>query len=296
MAPLTMTDLPHHSPRAPRHAAAPARVRRGRQRRRPGSLLLGGIGEVLITLGVLGLLFVVWELWWTGIEAESDRQETLEEFYTAAPLGDDVPVASGSESSGPSDFEACYVLEDGTEIGCAPLMAQAAADGQVMATLYAPRLGNGWAAPVREGVEAEQIDRGGVGRYTHTQLPDEPGNMALAGHRNTHASMLGRQDDLQIGDRLYLVSWDGMYTYQVSERQVVDPHQTEVLLPVPGEPETDPETGLLTLTTCHPMFSNAERLIHHAEIIDFTPLGGTAPTELSHHEPIHEMFSVSEVS
>src|SRR5699024_5147488 len=186
--------------------------------------------------------------------------------------------------------EVCYTLPDGSEIGCAPTMSRLAEENEVMGTLYAPRLGEDWAAPVREGVTADQIDRGGVGRYPDTQLPDDPGNFSLAGHRNTHASMLGRQDDLQLGDRLYLVSPDGMYTYEVSERRVVDPQQTEVLAPVPGEPGAAAEAGTLTLTTCHPMFSNAERLIHHAELKEFTPLGGEVAEELAHHEPIRDTF------
>lgn len=278
---------------APRHASTRHRALRsrragGRSRRSIGSKLLGGVGEVLITVGVLGLLFVVWELWWTGIGAESDRQDTLEDFYAQMP--ERPAAASEDEGAEQPDFETCYTLRDGTEVGCAPAMADLAARGEVMATLYAPRLGDDWAAPVREGVTAEQIDRGGVGRYPGTQMPDEPGNFSTAGHRNTHASMLGRQDELRTGDRIYLVSRDGMYTYQVSERHVVAPHQTEVLAPVPHQPQAEPETGMLTLTTCHPMYSNAERLIHHAEIIDFTPLGGEVDEELAHHEPIREMF------
>lgn len=102
--------------------------------------------------------------------------------------------------------------------------------------------------------------------------------------------MLGRQDDLQTGDRLYLVSADGMYTYEVAQRHVVNPDQTEVLAAVPHQPGADADTGTLTLTTCHPMYSNAQRLIHHAHLVDFTPLGGEAAEEISHHEPITEMF------
>lgn len=283
----------------PRHALpsrTPARAAIGKarpkRRRSAGSKIVGGIGELLITLGVLGLLFIVWELWWTGIEAESDRQDSLDQFYAEMPEPPDAAEADQASAEGPNpaDFETCYTLPDGSEIGCAPTMNQLADEQQIMGTLYAPRLGDDWAAPVREGVTAAQIDRGGVGRYPDTQMPDEPGNFSLAGHRNTHASMLGNQDDLQIGDQLYLVSPDGMYTYEVAERRVVAPHQTEVLAPAPGEPGASAEIGTLTLTTCHPMFSNAERLIHHAEITDFTPLGGEVSDELDHHEPIRDMF------
>ncbi|WP_191090018.1 class E sortase [Nesterenkonia ebinurensis] len=255
---------------------------------------MSGFGEILITLGVLGLLFVVWELWWTGIEAESDRQESLEDFYANTP---ELPVIEDDDAQdgpNPQDFEVCYTLDDGTEIGCAPLMRGATGPEDIMGVAYAPRLGESWAAPIRHGVGAEQIDRGGVGHYSVTQWPDEPGNFAMAGHRNTNASMLGNQDDLQTGDHIYVVSNDGMYVYQVRERHVVLPTQTEVLSPVPNQPGEQAEVGVLTFTTCHPMYSNRERLIHHAEIVDFVPLGGEAPAELAHHDRIAELFWVSE--
>ncbi|WP_022872671.1 class E sortase [Nesterenkonia alba] len=262
---------------------------RPRRRRSVASTIIGGIGELLITLGVLGLLFVVWELWWTGIEADSERQETLEQFYS----DDGLQAAPARETGGPdpADFEVCMTLEDGTEIGCADYMAEQTGWDDVMGVMYAPRLGEDWAAPIRHGVGREQIDRGGVGHYPDTQLPGELGNFAVAGHRNTYASMLGNQDALQTGDQIYVVSaGDGMFIYEVAERRVVQPNETDVLLPVPGEPDLEPETGILTLTTCHPMYSNAERLIHHAEIVDFIPLGGEAPEDIAHHEGIDQLF------
>lgn len=265
-----------------------SRTRRERRKRRSlGSTVLGGFGEILITVGVLGLLFVVWELWWTGLEAESERQEAVDDFYSGVGQpgedegdGDDATQAGedDADSTDPVDVETCYTLDDGTEIACAHSMRDLANGTDTMAMLYAPRLGDDWAAPVREGVEAEQIDRGGVGRYSTTQYPDEPGNFAVAGHRNTYASMLGRQDELEMGDQLYLMTpGEGVYTFEVVEREVVSPDAMDVLAPVPGDPDVDPDTGMLTLTTCHPMYSNAERLIHHAEIVDFDPHGGDIP-------------------
>lgn len=278
---------------SPRHIrpADRSRMRRAaRAERRPsiGGRILGGFGEVLITLGVLGLLFVVWELWWTGIDADRDRREATEEFYSQIQAaGED--LGGGGEVNGNGDestFEACYTLESGTEIGCSPSMRDLADGESTMAMLYAPRLGDNWAAPVRQGVEAMQLDRGGVGHYPTTQWPDEPGNFAVAGHRNTYASMLGNQDRLQPGDELYLQTAEGIYIYEVYESYVVQPHQREVLLPVPGdESQPEPDTGILTLTTCHPLYSNAERLITHARITDFEPTGGEIPAAIAHHIP-----------
>lgn len=239
-----------------------------------------------MTLGLLVILFIVHELWWTGIGAEADRQESVESFYSqfedAAPAGPDI--------------DTCYTLDDGTEIGCAPTMRELTGPEDIMGTLYAPRLGDEWIAPVRAGVSSYQIDRGGVGHYLTTDWPDEPGNFAVAGHRNTYSSMLGNQDELEAGDRLYLVSADGMWVYKVDQRKVVEPWDTHVLNADPDQENgAEAETGILTLTTCHPMFSNQERLIHHAEIEDFIPVGGEAPDALRHHDQLVEVFDGSAI-
>lgn len=252
-------------------------VRSSRPRRKSiASRIVGGIGEIFITLGVLGLLFVVWELWWTGLDADRERREAQEDFYSN--------LQAAPEDGTSSDVEVCFTLDDGTEIGCAPEMAALAESGGVMGMLYAPRLGEDWAAPIRHGVGPEQLDTGGVGHYPSSQMPDELGNFALAGHRQTYGNMLGNQHLLEEDDPLYVVSGDGIYIYEVYETHVVDPDQTEVIAPVPGDLEAEPETGVLTLTTCHPMYSNAERLITHAEIVDFEPWGaGDVPEDIAHH-------------
>lgn len=283
---------------SPRHASGamprPHGQRRVHRRRNPVAAFLGVVGEILITVGVIGLLFVVWELWWTGIDAERDRNEATESFYqqmddltpqAAAPDNDDDDDSAQPDDPTPMDVDTCYQLPDGTEIGCSPSMRNMTDGETPMAMLYAPRLGSSWNAPVRYGTAATQLDRGGVGHYTSTQWPDEPGNFAVAGHRNTNASMLGHQDQLQVGDPLYLQTYEGIYTYQVTDSHVVTPQQTEVLTPVPSQPGVEAETGVLTLTTCHPMYSNRERLITHAELVDFQPTGAPVPESIAHHMP-----------
>lgn len=248
------------------------------RRVRPGAVTV--IAELAMTIGGLMFLFVVWELWWTGIDAEADRRESLESFYSQIQ----------EEGTG-VEVDTCYTLNDGTPIGCAPKMRELTGPDDIMGTLYAPRLGDDWVAPVRAGVSAYQIDRGGVGHYLTTEWPDEPGNFAVAGHRNTYSSMLGDQDLLESGDRIYLVSPDGMWIYEVYERNLVSPSDNHVLRADPAG--GSPETGILTLTTCHPMFSNKERLIHHAHIVDFLPVGASAPDDLQHHQDLVTVFDGS---
>ncbi|WP_258934217.1 sortase [Nesterenkonia pannonica] len=178
-------------------------------------MVVGGLGEVLITVGVLGLLFVAWELWWTGLDAERDREESAEEYYAG--------IETYRPEEQEADFDVCYTLEDGTEIGCAPSMHDRADGVSTMGMAYVPRLGEGWATPIRHGTGPEQIDRGALGHYVSTQMPDEPGNFALAGHRQTNGNMLGNQDDLESGDRIYIEVAEGIFVYEVAEREVVLP-------------------------------------------------------------------------
>lgn len=277
-----MTTLPDGEATPPRHASPPP-SRRSRRRRSPrgaprrswGSRIIGGIGEIFITLGVLGLLFLVWELWWTGLEADRDRHEATEEFF------------SSIESTDAGDGD------DGGDLGPEPDRISELADtGDAMAMVYAPRLGGEWAAPVRSGVGSESLDRAGLGHYPTTQLPGEPGNFALAGHRQTYGSILWNQDAFVPGDLIYVHSPDGFYTYEVRETHVVQPNQSEVLAPLPNEPGEDPgEVSWLTLTTCHPPYTTLERMVTHAEMTDFQPLSEGPPEAIT--EQIDQNLSAS---
>lgn len=226
------------------HGAPAVAVSRRSKRKR----ILSGVGEALTTLGVLGLLFLVWELWWTGLGADREREQAVQELHSAVETVEEIDTA------------------------------ERAANGDVMAVVYAPRLGEDWRAPVKSGVEAESLDRAGLGHYESTELPGEPGNFALAGHRQTYGNILWNQDAFVPGDPIHVQTADGWYTYEVTETYVVEPTESAVLAPVPGSPGEDPgDASVLTLTTCHPPYTTRERMITHAELVDRTTLDGAPP-------------------
>jgi sortase A len=80
-----------------------------------------------------------------------------------------------------------------------------------------------------------------IGHLPDTALPWEPGNSALAGHRDTVFRPLR---DLRIGDRLRIVTTRGTFDYRVFEMLIVDPEETWVLAPS--------SERVLTLVTCYP--------------------------------------------
>lgn len=247
----------------------------GHRGARPGARILGVTGELLITLGVLGLLFVVWEVWWTGLDANREAQAIEEEFHARLEQQD----TDSTPQQAAQVQQECQQLGNGAAAACPENMA--AVESGAMAVVYAPAISADWSAPVRSGVDGQTLNTGGLGHYPDTQLPGEPGNFAVAGHRLTYGDVLRDQDRLTAGDEIYVESPDGYYTYEVYETHVVLPHQSEVILPVPGEPQAQADRSLLTLTTCHPLFSNRERLITHAELVDFAPLSAPAPAAIS---------------
>jgi sortase A len=97
-------------------------------------------------------------------------------------------------------------------------------------------------AMVREGNGARTLRRA-VGHIPATPLPGEPGNVGVAGHRDTFFRHLG---DLKTGDSIGFSTMDGEFTYEVESLTVVDPEDVQVLAPS--------QEKVLTMVTCYPFF------------------------------------------
>ena len=106
---------------------------------------------------------------------------------------------------------------------------------------------------VVEGVTPSAL-RAGAGHYPQTPLPCESGNVSIAGHRTTYGKPFGNLDRLKPGDTIELTTPIGGCVYQISKAPFpVDPTDLSVL-----DPTADRS---VTLTTCHPKGSAAQRLI-----------------------------------
>lgn len=100
----------------------------------------------------------------------------------------------------------------------------------------------------------------GPGHYPGTPLPGEPGNAAIAGHRTMHGHVFGDLDRLRPGDEILTATAGGTASYRVVRVTTVEPDRVDVLRPTSDD--------RLTLTTCHPKGSAAQRLVVVAERID----------------------------
>jgi sortase A len=207
--------------------------------------LVGWTGEILVTLGVLLLLFAAWQLWWTDVVANREQAQLVRSLE-----GDFTPEAGTHRG------------QDATPPGIGP-------DG-AFAIVRIPRFGDDYARPVLEGTGREVLAHG-VGHYVGTAAPGAVGNFALAGHRTTYGRPFHDVDRLRDGDRVVVETADEVYVYEVTSRELVRPGDVDVIGPVPGEPGRQPTEALLTMTSCHPKFSATQRFVVHARLSETVP-------------------------
>ena len=214
---------------------------------------VSALGELLLTAGVLTLLFVVWQLHWTDLTSGRAQAATVssltEQWDAAAPAApaDPAPTASAT----------------GTAAPVVPDVDQTPPAGDAFAVLYVPRFGSGYAVPVVEGTGTEELKEG-IGHYEGTAVPGQVGNLALAGHRVTYGKPFHLIADLRPGDAVVVATATQWFTYRVASSQVVSPKQVSVIAPVPDQPGASPTQAWLTMTACHPMHSARERYVVHA--------------------------------
>jgi sortase A len=116
----------------------------------------------------------------------------------------------------------------------------------------------GLAAVLFEGVDRDTL-KDGPGHMPWTPVPGQPGNAVISGHRTTYGRPFYDLDQLVLGDRIEVETAIGISVYEVKVIEIVLPTDVYVTEPLPG--------AWLTLTTCHPRFSAAERLVVQAELV-----------------------------
>jgi len=224
--------------------------------------LVGTFGEVLITLGLLLLLFVSWQLWWTDVTANREQSGTvraLERGFGPASEGD-------VGRSGIADKDTLATLKN------VPF-------GDAFAILRIPRFGADFARPVLQGTDYNTLIEG-VGHYAGTAMPGLVGNFAVAGHRTTYGRPLHNIDLLRNGDVIVVETSTSYAVYAVGRHVIVTPDHTEVLAPVPQQPGMKPTKAWMTMTACHPKYSARERWVVFAELVRSIPRSEGLPASL----------------
>ncbi|MFD8551533.1 class E sortase [Streptomyces fradiae] len=214
------------------------------------------MGELFITFGVVMLLFVAYQLWWTnvqaGMEVDKAKSRIAEDW------------AKGGTDRTPGVFEA----------------------GEGFAIIHIPKLDV--VVPVAEGIDKEKVlDKGMAGHYAEgalkTAMPsDKQGNFAVAGHRNTHGEPFRYINRLKPGDPIVVETREAYYTYEMASiLPQTPPSNVSVLKPIPdGSGFTEPGR-YLTLTTCTPEFTSTYRMIVWGKMVEERPRSKGVPDALA---------------
>ncbi|MCZ2803620.1 class E sortase [Modestobacter sp. VKM Ac-2983] len=216
-------------------------------------VLTRGAGELMVTVGLVLLLFVVYEVYVTDLLNDRRQDQLTEEIRD---VWADAP-------------EPTAVL---------PVLVEPAA-GEPLAVLRIPRLGEDYQQVVLQGTDEAQLSQG-PGHYAGTAMPGQPGNLAMAGHRVGKGSPFMDLDQLRPGDPIVVETADAWFVYRVlgdpatgdfttdpsgiPGQQIVRPSDVDVIAPMPGVAGAAPSGTYLTMTTCHPKYSARQRLIVHA--------------------------------
>lgn len=250
-----------------------------RRRARYARLLWNG-AEILVTLGVVLMLLVVHQLWWTNRQAREGAERKVQalqrewEGEGEGSVGGGGSVSDrGPTSPGDSDSDSgSDGGRDGSGARSRSVPDSASATNprprwtQAYAILTIPRLD--LRVPVAEGIsKGNVLNKGYVGHYPGTAQPGRAGNFALAGHRNTHGEPFRYINRLRRGDRIEVETRTAVYTYVVDRTlSQTSARDGGVIREIPRS-TVRPSYGYsdpgyyLTLTTCTPEYTSKYRLV-----------------------------------
>ena len=200
------------------------------------------VGRVVLVVGILVLLFIPYLLWGTGLMT-AHSQDVLRQQFRADQH------RTGVHATAPKPATTVT----------APQVAPTVADpapGTAVGLISIPKIN--LSMVVVEGTDTAQLQQG-PGHYPGTPLPGEAGNAAIAGHRTTYLHPFYYLDQLVPGDDITVTTLQGVFEYQMTSQQIVDPSDVSVV--------DDTTTPQLTLTTCNPRFSASQRLVVHAALV-----------------------------
>lgn len=148
-------------------------------------------------------------------------------------------------------------------------------EGALLGRLQIERLNV--SAMVRQGVDAKMLSVA-IGHVPSTALAGQPGNFAVAAHRDTLFRAL---KDIRKGDLVTFESAGSTYTYKVLATKIVQPSDVSVLspdggglIPAAAAGESDQPAHLLTMITCYPFYyvgSAPKRFIVQGELVPNPP-------------------------
>jgi LPXTG-site transpeptidase (sortase) family protein len=241
------------------------------------------ISDILFTLAFIILLYLIWQLWWTGFTARQAQDQALGTVQWDQPVDPDKPAV-------PLDYAPCDISNtakwqelwgDNWKTTYDQNWKQPEEIRDMIGRVYIPRFGKDYTHNMVQGTDKLKVlDLQGFGHYVDTAMPGCVGNFAAAAHRDGYGEPLGPVETLVQDDALVVRTQHYWYVYKLTSHEVVDPTQSSVLLPVPNDPGATPVDRLLTFTTCHPRWSMDKRYIVYAKFSYWAEVKSGVPQEM----------------
>ena len=245
------------------------------------------VGDIAITLALVFGLFVFWDMKYTNFQAARAQDRVTEK------LKDSWSTAAATDSEGTLGFPS------------------GSRDGDPVGIFHIPRFGDDWSATALEGIGSSSLSKG-PGRYSKSQIPGEIGNSAFAAHRDGSGAFFHKIDQLDTCDPIVFETSTHWLTFRVLPvdisdssarraaeqkclntatvdqlnsstysgvrgQEIVLPTMVESVSPVPGRGDLssdNAELAMMTLTSCHPVWSNRQRMVVHAVLSQVEPKAG----------------------
>jgi len=195
---------------------------------------VAGIGRTLITLGLLILLFVGYQLWGTDIftaRAQDKLEHQLDQLLGSTPSTTEPTRPTSTAGPGPTT----PTSTPPTTAKPKPVQLPPIAEGDPLGRIRIPAAGVDWIFV--QGTQRDDLAKG-PGHYPSTPMPGQPGNAAIAGHRTTHGAPFYNIDKLRArtkdtpGDYIVTDSLIGTHVFEVIEQRIVKPSDTWVAGPM----------------------------------------------------------------
>jgi sortase A len=98
----------------------------------------------------------------------------------------------------------------------------------------------------------------GVGQHIGTADPGQTGNVVLSAHDDVFGEIFRALDRLQPGDQVILYSVQRQFVYVITETQIVEPTQVEVM--------NQTSDATVTLISCYPYMVDNKRIVVFAKL------------------------------
>jgi sortase A len=214
---------------------------------------IAAIGRALVTLGLLILLFVGYQLWGTGIFTARAQTNLKNDFKNEQAAYGSSTTSSLSTSTTDTQPRPTTTTIPGPLFKPAPPIP---AEGEVGGIIKIPKIGLNMAFV--EGTSRDDLKKG-PGHYPETAFPGTLGNAAIAGHRTTYLHPFYDIDKLVPGDRILIDTLAGHFTYAMTQQLIVKPTDIWVAAPTAD--------AQITLTACNPKYSAAERIVIKGKLV-----------------------------